>query len=452
MGKVGVARSVARGYGFAVGHLIGILGTSWLPATFFAGLCAWWIGALGGEAHALTGGAMPRALVQTLLFLAGSSLLLSAIAVPLTRTALGEEREASLAHFVIGRREFRLFLGFLRFLGFVLAALMIFAVGFTLAVQGGLVHLVATALPGPKGFSPTAGEMWRGIPLRRAVADAGLATMLIAVAVIGLRFGFFLGPLAAADERAGLSRAAQLSGRNFWRLLAVSATIVLPVAAIVGSLSFLVLGPSVRASIAHAYGAGALDDLLSIIGAQAVPLAIVIAGSAVLLLALNAGASANAYRDRLEGGDVEAVHKEPASDQRDTGTGFQDAGLVPAFAQLHPLATLLPAAPLAGTVHEAIVEKASPSPALQDVPAPIDQMVDVVPELSVPIEAPSEAPAPLAAEAGTLAAPEEKVVEPAPAELVSHAEPEQHAEAAEAELPPQPQEPVVQHEPAPVEG
>jgi hypothetical protein len=449
MGKVGIARSIARGYGFAVGHLIGILGTSWLPAAFFAGLCAWWIGALGGEAHMLTGGALPRAMGQTLLFLVGSSLLLSSIAVPLTRTALGEEREGSLAHFVIGRREFRLFLGSLRFLGLVLAALMIFAVAFTLAVQGGLVHLVATALPGPKGFSTSAGEMWRGIALRRAVADAGVATMLIAVAVIGLRFGFFLGPLAAADERAGLSRAAQLSGRNFWRLLAVSAAIALPIAAIVGSLSFLVLGPSARASIAHAYGAGALDDLVAIIGAQAIPLAIVFAGSAVLLLALTAGASANAYRDRLEGGDVEAVHKEPATDQRDTGMGFQDAGLVPAFAQPHPLATLLPAPPVEPVMHKVVAEKMAPPPALQEVAAPIDQMVDVVPELTTPIEA----PAPLPTETRTLAAPEEKTIE-VPAELPAHAEPEQRVEAAEAALPPQPQDPVAQHESvlAPVEG
>ena len=396
MGKVGVARSIARGYGFAVGHLIGILGTSWLPAAFFAGLCAWWIGALGGEAHMLTGGALPRAAAQTLLFLLGSSLLLSTIAVPLTRTALGEEREGSLAHFVIGRREFRLFLGSLRFLGLVLAALMIFAVAFTLAVQGGLVHLIATTLPGPKGFSTSLpARCGVGFPLRRAVADAGLATMLIAVAVIALRFGFFLGPLAAADERAGLSRAAQLSGRNFWRLLAVSATIVLPIAAIAGSLSYLVVGPSARASIAHAYGAGALEDLVAIIGAQAVPLAIVIAGSgpcscwlspqvrAQTLIAIGSKA-AKKKRCTKSPPPINATPARASKTQASCPRSHSRIRSRRCFPKRLSRPRYM------SRPHQWYTNRSPRNwhhrRSFREVAAPIDQMVDVVPELTTPIE------------------------------------------------------------------
>jgi hypothetical protein len=452
MGKVRVARSIARAYSFSAGHLFGILGTSWLPATFFAALCAWWIGALGSEAHAIANGSLPRALGQTLLFLCGAALLLSSISIPLTRAALGEERESSFAHFVFGRRELRLFFGLLRFLGVVLAALIIFATAFTLAVQGGMVHFLATLLPGPKGFSPSAGEIWRGIPLRRAVADAGAASMLVVMAVIGLRFGFFLAPLAAVDDRAKLSRAAQLSGRSFWRLLAVSAAVVLPTMAVVGFLCFAILGPAARANIAHAYGTGALDDLLAIIGVHAVPLAIVCAGSAVLFLALIAGASSNAYRDCIEGVDEsEAVRRQPATDQRDSGTQFQDEGLVPAFAKVHPLATLLSegnVAADAGLPHEGAARETAPSPVLQEVVAPVDAMVDVVPELTTPIET-SHVTSPTS-RAETPAAPELEVPTQAQAavdELSPHAEGAPlDAELATAELPPQLIETVAQQE------
>jgi hypothetical protein len=458
MGKVGVARTVARAYSFPAIHILGLLGTSWLPALFFAGLLSWWLVTLGAEAHTLANGSLAIALGQTLLFLAGSALLLSSVAVPLTRMALGEVPETAIAHFVIGKRELRLFFGFLRLLGLVLAALMIFAGAFTFAVQGGLVHLIANALPGPKDFSTSAGEMWRGIPLRKAVADAGLVTFLVVIAFVTLRFGFFLAPLAAADERTRLSRAAHLSGRNFWRV-AVSATAIgLPSIFAVAALCYVVLGPSARAGIAQAYSVAAMDDLLEILGAHAVPLAIVISACAVVFLGLVAGGSANAYRDRIEGGDEE-TERRPATDQRDSGTPFQDAGLVPAFAAVHPLATLLPAetahaeTPIAAPAtqsHELVSEvsaESADSAPQQEAAASIDGMVDVVPELSAPVEHAGEAPAVLAQDEGQMVA---VPVEPMPeAQLVQH-----EAEALPAEYPGQAAEAAMaqEHELEPVEG
>jgi hypothetical protein len=281
---------------------------------------------------------------ETLGFLAAALLLISAIAVPLSRVALGEDVEGAAVRFAIGARELKLFLALLRFSAIAVAALMILFVGLVALVEAGLVDAIARVLPGSRHFPSEHSELWLGfpVPIILVAVDATLAVMVVAVLVA--RFGILLVPVAAGESNASLSRAAALSRGNTWRLLIVGAALSIPVVILMAAAEFLVLGPAVRTNLLHALSAGMPDRALEILASRSLAIGAVASMAIVSFLALVAGASAVSYADRRD--DVPLgrarANRGRTNDKRDLPTPFIDSGHAPAFAKVHPLATLLP--------------------------------------------------------------------------------------------------------------
>jgi hypothetical protein len=388
MGKVRVGHAVAQAYGFVVRRFFIILGFSWLPALALAALGTWWLMRFGADARALSdaSGARWRLGGETLTVILAGLLFASAVCIPLIRLASGETLEGALARFVIGKREIRLFLASLQFIALALTALMIVAVLVATAIDSGLAHAVAAILPGPKTYSTDFGEMWRGIVLQDAVAEAGLGLAAIVTIALVLRLGFFLAPLAAADEPSRIARAARLSRGSFWRLLAIILAIGVPVSIAFGAVAFLIVGGTSHAGSLHAFYTGAPQTFAGLLAANAVAIAAVGTGAFVLFLAMFAAASAAAYRDRRDGVEYapERSSRTEIADQRDKGTPFE-GGMVPALASVHPLATLLPGetAPAASAIGDAITSAPATHAIEPHIERPLDAIVDVVPELSV---------------------------------------------------------------------
>jgi hypothetical protein len=163
--------------------------------------------------------------------------------------------------------------------------------------------------------------------------------------VLAARLGFFLVPVAAAEASTNLSRAAALGRRNTWRLLVICSALTAPVLVLLAAVEFLVLGAPVRANLLHAVSAGMPDRALEILASHAPAIAAIASIAVVGLLALIAGASAVAYRDRCD--DVPLHEHTPAArreprETRDVSAPLIGVGRAPAFANIHPLATLLP--------------------------------------------------------------------------------------------------------------
>ena len=345
MTRIRVGGSIARAYSFFFTRILSIVGFSWLPGIFLAALTWWWLTRLSASGALLFAGAgpPPRLIGETLGFALVALLLASTIAVPLSRLALGENVEGAAARFAVGARELRFFLALLRFGAVVLTALMIFGVGLAALVEAGLIPQIAGVMPGATRFSAESGGHWHGIPIRILVLAAAAVSAVAMVTLLAARLGLLLLPVAAAESEATLTRAAALSRGNTWRLLFVCAALAVPVLALLVASEFLVLGPPVRANLLHALSAGMPDRALEILGSHALAIGAVVSVAMTAFLSLVAGASAAAYGDRRYDVPVQSpVSRREPRDTRGVTAPLIDVGRAPAFAKIHPLATLLP--------------------------------------------------------------------------------------------------------------
>jgi hypothetical protein len=352
MTRISVGRAIGRAYGFFFGQFLEILGLSWLPAAFFAAVAFWWIGRLSADITALTTtvstGMRLRLLAETGVFVVSALFFSSVVAVSLARAAIDGERSRAFAYFVVGARELRLFLASFALMVLLIAAIVLLTVAMGIAVDLGLVHWVGALLPGPKVFSSELGETWRGIPVRAIVAVVALFAVAASAGAIAVRLGFLLPPLAAEGGRAILARAARASHGNFWRTTLVMIVVAVPVFAIAASFVFAIIGR------------GAASDVPAILSAHVAALATILSASLFAFVALTAGASAAAWR-AIGAREIpsDPVPPEPAS------TDFE---LQPAFAGVHPLATLLPdprTAEAAATPQPNVAPERLPEPIVQ---------------------------------------------------------------------------------------
>ena len=304
MNRIHVGQTIGRGYRFLFHRFFAIAGLSWLPALALGVFATLWLPHFASDAALVSKGTLAAYWLglDALALFAALAFFAATIAVPVTREALGLHDESVFAHFVVGRRELRLFLALLRFgvLLFAAAVLLTLLVGFA-------ARLAIPVLVAKMGATSEATAAWRGIPLRSFVLGGSAFVLISVLAVLVLRLGFFLAPIAAIEERARVTRAWILSARNFWRVLIVTLALAVPLDLAARAVEYTLFGKQLQALLPQALAA---HDPLLLVGwmaQHAVVLAAIGSTVLTLLIALFAGASAMAYRTLMPASDMQTV-------------------------------------------------------------------------------------------------------------------------------------------------
>ena len=322
MSKVPVGASIAHAYGFLFGRFFQIIGTAWVPALMYGLGYFVFLGAFQPSAQPPNPAVLAvPALCAFVFFL----VIRSVLGISLTQEALGVRKDLTLAHFVIGPRELRLFFGYLRFY-------VVFFVVYALVVA---VSLGALFLAGKYGAGLLPKMAAGGKPVA-VLAAAALAVVLAAWFVLSmLRLVFLLAPIASAEHRTRLSRAWSLTRGSTLRILVVLIGTFLPAMIAIGVAAYYLIGPAEFGALGQALQhmkPGNPPPLAGFLSRHAPMLSLIVGVSAAINGALLAGASACAYRTvtghedpeleddaalvapLLEPAEAHSHHEEPATD------------------------------------------------------------------------------------------------------------------------------------------
>jgi hypothetical protein len=230
--KIPVRETIVHAYKFTLAHLGTIIGLCWLPLVLIAVL-QFLPYALGGNpmAPAENASAQGRHGLENL----GSSLLIlllySIMYVPVTRQALGWRQGTAVVHFALGAPEFRVF-------G---ALCLFFLVLLTMGIGVGVLGMILA------GIAITAGKnALLGLLFALIILGAVLAFIYAT-----LRLGFLVVPVAVAEEQISLTRSWVLARQNFWRILGVLLSVLLPIYLLhlIGLLA--IVGPGLLAPLPY---------------------------------------------------------------------------------------------------------------------------------------------------------------------------------------------------------
>ncbi|HEX3675021.1 MAG TPA: hypothetical protein VHU87_12170 [Rhizomicrobium sp.] len=296
MGKVPVGRTISGGYRFLALRPGAVLGMGWLPAAFYAAgvwFCLQRLGAAMLVAVPSSATFNEFTAVDFLLAVVVSAVLIPTMAVPFAMIALGRSDEHAVAHFVYGKREFKLSLALAGYFALTIAVLAAVAFIAQFAIGVGL----------PKPGEPLSGfampAEWYGVPLVLWLNGAAAILLLIVSLFLSVRLGFYLAPLAAADEHVTLGRSWALSRRSFWRLAVVHVTLAVPVMLVLAGAIYAVEGdtlvPVLRAGWTGVPSEG-MSALYRLQYEHASALAGIWAAITVAASALFTGAASTAYR------------------------------------------------------------------------------------------------------------------------------------------------------------
>jgi len=289
MNKVPVGASIAHAYEFLFGRFFQIVGTSWVPALLFALVCYVNLTAMHPLQVGPDGAALLALAAASLVTFALFLMIRAVLGISLTQEALGVRKDMTLAHFVVGRRELRLFFGYLRFyvvfVALYAAVIVIFAGGLFLARRYGSNLAPSLALHG------------RPVATIVAVVVGIVAAVLFALSM--MRLYFLLAPVASAEHRMRLARAWELTGGSTLRIFIVYLGTFLPAVVAFWGVSYYALGPAHVSALIQAFRdvkPGNPPPVGAFIGAHAATLALLSAVFVAIEASLLAGASAAAYR------------------------------------------------------------------------------------------------------------------------------------------------------------
>jgi hypothetical protein len=310
MGKVPVGRTISGGYRFLALRPGAVLGMGWLPAAFYAAavwFCLQRLGAAMLVAVPSSATFNEFTAVDFLLMVLATALLVPTMAVPFATVALGRPHEPAAAHFVYGKREFKLSLALAGYFALSIAILAAFAFVCQFAIGVGLPK------PGEQfsGFAMPA--EWYGTPLVLWLNGAAAALLAIVALFLSVRLGFYLAPLAAADEHVTLGRSWAVSAGSFWRLAVAYVALAIPVTLVFAGAVYAIEGDSLVPVLRDAWagvpseGMGALYRLQY---EHAGALAGIWAAITVASSALFTGAASTAYRAVVLGEEEAMVSRE----------------------------------------------------------------------------------------------------------------------------------------------
>jgi hypothetical protein len=287
MRSLPVGDTIARAWGFAGRRVLPLLGVSWLAAVFYGLVTAYFLTRLSDAMLVWprpdAGSFNNFALFYLFCIVVVTAFANAAMALPMTREALEPEDEWRSAYFVIARREWALFANLL--------LLYVIVIGIVSAIvfAGGVGIAVSLPMIGHDG-------VWQGISLVPVMT--GLLAFIAAATGLFLatRFGFFLAPIAAAEPPARLLQSWSLSSGNFWRLLTIGVALFLPIIVLSLAIDWALFGSqfsdAVGALLSPPHDKTALFQMVQ---DHTGTIAAIWAGALLLLNAIFAGASANAY-------------------------------------------------------------------------------------------------------------------------------------------------------------
>ena len=283
--RIEVVATIRDAYVFALANLGGVIGLIWVPMVLatimgFFSLQRYYNDFIDAMASGNVAALGPSMLMM-LGYLIAALLLYAVMFVAVVQLALGARSAPAVAHFAFGNLEWRMFRALLAFIGVVLV-------------------LVLPAFVVSDAFFAVAGK---GLP-----KSAGPALMLLTfygvVLVAMPRFFVLLPTIAVAENAPVLRRAWTLSAGNFWRLLAVLLAVFGPILLLFTGLELVLAG---RAPAQAAGGTEQMQMLAAIMRARDVLPMISGLGFLIspLVVGLLAGASASVWR---------ALKDEPALD------------------------------------------------------------------------------------------------------------------------------------------
>ena len=286
--RVGTGGTLARAYVFLFGHIIDVVGLSWLCAVFYGAAVFLLINRLAAAlliAPPTTPLVNQFTLPYFLGFLIATAFFGGAMAVALTRGALGQQESRAGVYFVYGAKELRMFFALLRV--YAIALIVTLTTGYLTAK--GATAISARLQPG---------QIWLNAPpnlwltIAAAVITAGVFVFMQA------RLGFFLAPLAASGERALLRYSWQLSRGNSLATVTATLATLVSVFGILAAGYFSFSDSNFNATMIAQRGDPAMWHAFQ---ANAGVIATICAVTLTALNALFAGASAYAYAI-VEGG------------------------------------------------------------------------------------------------------------------------------------------------------
>ena len=231
MNKIPVGQTIRFAYAFTFGEIGTVIGLIWIPTlavaviSFFAlrSYFPLFIDSLeSGEP--LTG---PEAFLPLLLVIV-AILVLSIVGVAISRYVLGQIQGPVFAHFAFGAAELRAFGGlvgliFLINLFFIVLALV---VGVLAAVVGSFTK--STVLG----------------PMIAAGVDLAALAGLLFVIYAAVRLSFLLVPSAIEEGQYGMTKSWLLTRGNFWRIVAVGVSTLLPLELVREIAISAIIGPN----------------------------------------------------------------------------------------------------------------------------------------------------------------------------------------------------------------
>jgi hypothetical protein len=223
MNKLPVGETTRFAYAFTIGQLGTIIGLIWLPMVAIAVLQFLPYGL--GDANLVADqnpNALGAAALRGLVFWLASVLLYAMIGVAVTRQALGLRTGPALAHFALGRAEFR-----------VWEASLLFVAIFLVLIFGLMLAVVVAGMVGQ-----ATGNKTMAAAIAAAVLVAGLCVLLVSL----VRLGFLLVPVTVAEEKVSFERGWILTQGNFWRIAAVMFLVTLPTFVILCIASLALMG------------------------------------------------------------------------------------------------------------------------------------------------------------------------------------------------------------------
>src|SRR5258706_6026337 len=202
MRRIPVVATIRDAYAFATSHLGGVIGLIWVPMVlatvmgFFSFQRYYndFIDAMAGGSVAALG----PSLLMMLGYLVAALLLYAVMFVAVVQLAIGARAAPAVAHFAFGHLEWRMFRAFMAFIGVILVLVLP-----AFITANAILTLAAARVPQAAG------------PILLLLVFYGV--ILLAMP----RFFVLLPAIAVAESAPVLRRAWMLSAGNFWRLLAV---------------------------------------------------------------------------------------------------------------------------------------------------------------------------------------------------------------------------------------
>jgi hypothetical protein len=231
MRRIDVVATIRDAYVFAISHLGGVIGLIWVPMVLatimgFFSLQRYYndfIDAMAGNNVAALGPAM----LMMLGYLVAALLLYAVMFVAVVQMALGARAAPAIGHFAFGNLEWRMFRALFAFIGWILVLVIP-----AFVVADAVFAVAGTRLP----------------------QSAGPAFMLLifyGVVLLAMPRLFLLLPTIAVAETAPvLRRAWMLSGGNFWRLLAVLLAVFGPILLCFTGLELVLAGHAPAQAVA----------------------------------------------------------------------------------------------------------------------------------------------------------------------------------------------------------